>query len=89
MALDEQSIGQLVAEALDAFATATSTAALKEARLAHLGDRSPLALANREIGSLPGPERKDAGQRLVTFGATGLAVAATGLLFLGLLRRRF
>ena len=64
MALDEQSIGQLVAEALDAFATATSTAALKEARLAHLGDRSPLALANREIGSLPGPERKDAGQRL-------------------------
>ncbi|GAA1755860.1 hypothetical protein [Luedemannella helvata] len=30
-----------------------------------------------------------AGERLVTFGATGLAVAATGLLFLGLLRRRF
>ncbi len=64
MALDEASIGGLVAQALDAFASATSTAELKQARLAHIGERSPLGMANREIGSLPGSERKDAGQRL-------------------------
>ena len=49
MALDEASIGGLVAQALDAFASATSTAELKQARLAHIGERSGLGLANREI----------------------------------------
>src|SRR5690606_17477639 len=37
---------------------------LKQARLAHTGDRSPLALANRRIGALPPQDRKEAGQRL-------------------------
>ena len=32
---------------------ASSTAALKDARLAHTGEKSPIALANREIGALP------------------------------------
>ncbi len=64
MALDAESIGHLVSQALDAFEAATTTADLKQARLAHLGDRSPLGTANREIGRLPGPERKEAGQRL-------------------------
>ena len=40
-------------EALAAFAAAADLDALKAARLAHPGDRSPLALANREIGALP------------------------------------
>ena len=35
---------------------------LKAARLAHAGDRSPLALANREIGALPPAAKADAGQ---------------------------
>jgi len=39
-------------------------AELKAARLAHAGDRSPLTLANREIGALPPQARKDAGVRL-------------------------
>ncbi len=37
---------------------------LKAARLAHDGDRSPLALANREIGALPPAAKKAAGLRL-------------------------
>ena len=63
-ALSPTDIDQLVEDGLAAFAAAGSTAELKEARLAHLGERSPLAAANKQIGTLPGPDRKDAGQRL-------------------------
>jgi phenylalanyl-tRNA synthetase alpha chain len=62
--LSQQSIDRVVADALAAFAAAGTSAELKAARLAHAGERSPLALANRAIGALPGSERKDAGQRL-------------------------
>jgi len=51
-------------EALAAIAAADSVVALKQVRLAHAGDRSPLALANREIGALPPQARKDAGRRV-------------------------
>ena len=37
------------ADALAAIAAATTLDELKQVRLAHVGDRSPLALANREI----------------------------------------
>src|SRR5262245_50094545 len=50
--------------ALAAIEAADSLEALKQARLAHAGDRSPLALANREIGALPPQARKEAGQRV-------------------------
>ena len=60
--LRPEAIDALVADALDAIAAADSTAALKEARMAHAGDRSPLALANRAIGTIPPAERKRAGQ---------------------------
>jgi phenylalanyl-tRNA synthetase alpha chain len=50
--------------ALEAIASAGSLEELKSARLAHAGDRSPLALANREIGSLPPQARKEAGARV-------------------------
>ena len=36
----------------------------KAASTAHLGDRSPLALANREIGALPPAAKSDAGKRI-------------------------
>ena len=52
--------------ALSAIAAAADLAALKRARLEHLGDRSPLALANREIGALPPAARADAGKRVGT-----------------------
>ncbi|MFW6599510.1 phenylalanine--tRNA ligase subunit alpha [Propionibacteriaceae bacterium Y2011] len=55
-------VEQLVREAIAAFAQATTAADLNTARLAHTGDRSPLALANRGIGQLPPADRKDAGR---------------------------
>ncbi|HSJ22394.1 MAG TPA: phenylalanine--tRNA ligase subunit alpha [Nocardioidaceae bacterium] len=51
-------------DALAAIAGATSLEELKEVRLAHAGERSPLALANREIGALPPQARKEAGMRV-------------------------
>ncbi len=51
-------------EALAAIAAADTLDALKQVRIDHVGDRSPLALANREIGALPPQARKDAGQRV-------------------------
>src|SRR5919112_5223006 len=51
-------------QACAAIAGATDLAGLKQARIDHAGDRSPLALANREIGALPPQARKEAGQRV-------------------------
>lgn len=53
-----------VDDALAAVAAADDLEVLKEVRLAHAGDRSPLALANREIGALPPQARAEAGQRI-------------------------
>lgn len=64
MGLSPREIEQVVSEGLAAFAAAASTADLKQARLHHLGERSPLASASKQIGTLPGPERKDAGLRI-------------------------
>ncbi len=50
--------------ALEAIAEANDLAELKAVRLAHAGERSPLALANREIGALPPQARKEAGMRV-------------------------
>ncbi|MGH3367789.1 MAG: phenylalanine--tRNA ligase subunit alpha [Nocardioidaceae bacterium] len=50
--------------ALDAIAGAADLSELKTTRLEHVGDRSPLALANREIGALPPQARKEAGRRV-------------------------
>lgn len=62
--LGAEQVDRMVADAMTAIAAATSTAELNSARLAHQGDRSPLALANREIGALPPQARKEAGQRI-------------------------
>lgn len=62
--LSAESLAEMVAEAQAAFAAAESVAALKLARSDHLAERSPIALANREIGALPPQARKDAGQRI-------------------------
>ena len=62
--LGAEAVQAMVDEALAAFAAATTISELKTARLAHAGDRSPLALANREIGALPPAARKEAGARV-------------------------
>lgn len=63
-ALSEPEIARYVAEALAAAAAAGDLDALKQVRLDHSGDRSPIALANREIGALPPAARADAGKRV-------------------------
>jgi len=62
--LQPAEIEAAVAEALAAFGVAQDLDALRTARLAHAGDRSPLALANREIGALPPAAKADAGKRV-------------------------
>jgi phenylalanyl-tRNA synthetase alpha chain len=63
--------------ALVAIEGAADLEALKQVRLDHAGDRSPLALANREIGALPPQARKEAGQRVgQARGAVNQALAA-------------
>jgi len=63
-ALSAEAVDQMVADALTAIAAAGDLEELKAARLAHAGDRSPLALANREIGALPPAAKADAGKRV-------------------------
>jgi phenylalanyl-tRNA synthetase alpha chain len=62
--LSQENVDAAVADALAAIAAASDLDALKEARLAHAGDRSPLALANREIGALPPQAKAEAGKRV-------------------------
>jgi phenylalanyl-tRNA synthetase alpha chain len=62
--LREDEVLRMRDEALAAIAAAPDLAALKQVRTDHAGDRSPLALANREIGALPPQARKGAGQRV-------------------------
>lgn len=62
--LSAANVERLVADAEAAVAAASSIAELKSARLAHAGDKSPIAQANREIGKLAPAERKDAGARI-------------------------
>lgn len=63
-ALSEPEIARYVTEALAAIAAASDLGALKQVRLDHAGDRSPIALANREIGALPPAARAEAGKRV-------------------------
>ena len=75
--LDGENVEAMRADALAAIEAATDLAELKQVRLDHAGDRSPLALANREIGALPPAARKDAGQRVgQARGAVNQALAA-------------
>jgi phenylalanyl-tRNA synthetase alpha chain len=62
--LDAAAVDRLIAAAQAAITTAQTSAELKAARAAHIGERSPLALANRAIGGLDPSERKTAGARL-------------------------
>jgi phenylalanyl-tRNA synthetase alpha chain len=57
-------VARAVDDALAAIAAAPDLGALKDVRIAHAGDRSPLALANREIGALQPQARADAGRRV-------------------------
>ncbi|MFF7609633.1 phenylalanine--tRNA ligase subunit alpha [Streptomyces parvulus] len=76
-ALKPEEIERMRDEALAAFAAASSLDALQEAKVAHTGGASPLALANREIGALPPQAKADAGKRVgMARGAVNKALAA-------------
>jgi phenylalanyl-tRNA synthetase alpha chain len=79
-ALAPETLEARVGEALAAIAAAADLDQLKAARLAHVGDRSPLALANREIGALPPAAKADAGKRVgAARGRVNAALAARQL----------
>ena len=63
-ALSDDAVAAAQAAALTAIAGAADLDALKAVRLEHAGDRSPLALANREIGALPPAAKAEAGKRV-------------------------
>ncbi|QHK18722.1 phenylalanine--tRNA ligase subunit alpha [Pseudarthrobacter psychrotolerans] len=59
---DEAAITAAVDHAIAAIAGAGSLDELKAVRLAHTGEKSPLSLANREIGGLPKDQKAVAGK---------------------------
>jgi phenylalanyl-tRNA synthetase alpha chain len=63
-ALTAEEVERAVAAALSAISAARTLDELKEARIAHAGDRAPLSLARAEIGALPPQARADAGRRV-------------------------
>jgi phenylalanyl-tRNA synthetase alpha chain len=62
--LDPEALTGAVADAEQAFAGAADLAALTALKPAHLGDRSPVLVARREIGALPPRAKADAGRRV-------------------------
>ena len=63
-ALNAEVVERMRDAAIAAIVSADSLESLRQVRLDHAGDRSPLGLANREIGALPPQARKDAGMRM-------------------------
>jgi phenylalanyl-tRNA synthetase alpha chain len=62
--LDIAALDAAVARALADIAAAVDLDALKAQRIAHTGDRSPLAGANRAIATLAGPDKAAAGRNI-------------------------
>lgn len=62
--LHTDEVERMRAAALVAIGAAESIEDLKQVRLDHAGDRSPIGLANREIGALPPQARKETGMRV-------------------------
>ena len=62
--LSPESMATAVSAAITAINAANTLDELKEARIAHAGDRSALALANREIGALLPAAKAEAGKRI-------------------------
>ena len=63
-ALKPEAVERALDEALAAVSKAADLDALHEVEIAHAKDRSPLALANREIGALPPAAKAEAGKRV-------------------------
>ena len=62
--LDAGAIAAAVDRALSDIAAAADLDELKTVRLAHAGEKSPMSLANRQIGSLPKDQKAAAGKNI-------------------------
>jgi phenylalanyl-tRNA synthetase alpha chain len=62
--LDQEALDAAVAQAGRDFATVADLDGLTALKPHHLGDRSPVSLARREIGALPPAAKADAGKRV-------------------------
>jgi len=62
--VSEQTLQQWVEEAVAAISSASDLDELKSARLAHSGDKSPIAQASRSLGSAPAEERARLGKMI-------------------------
>ena len=62
--LSPDEVARMRDEALAAIASVRTLEELKEARIAHFGDKAPLTLASAEIGALPPQARAEAGKRV-------------------------
>ena len=71
--LDQAALDEAVRQAEKVFATAADLDALTAVKHLHLGDRSQVSLARREIGALPPAAKSDAGKRV---NAARAAIAA-------------
>ncbi|WP_016700257.1 phenylalanine--tRNA ligase subunit alpha [Actinoalloteichus spitiensis] len=63
-ALAPETLARAVEDAASEFAAAADLDELRSVKPAHLGDRSPLLTARREIGALPPAARSEAGKRV-------------------------
>ncbi|MEO7132403.1 MAG: phenylalanine--tRNA ligase subunit alpha [Dermatophilaceae bacterium] len=76
-ALDPATIDAALGEAITAIAAASTLDELKAVRILHQGEKSPLSLANREIGALPPSAKAEAGKRVgQAKGRVGAAITA-------------
>ncbi len=74
MSLSEHSIDVAKAAALAAIAGATSLEELREVKLSHIGDKSPIARANQQLGGLNTDERATFG-KIIGQAKSALALA--------------
>jgi len=72
--MDLAEVSSWVKAAEKAFTSATDLDSLKEARLAHLGDKSAIALASRGLGSLPADQKAAVG-KIIGEGKAAIAAA--------------
>ena len=66
MSLDNAEIEKIKSEAISAISTAKSLDELREVKISHVGDRSPIARANQGLGQLPVEERAAMGKVIGT-----------------------
>lgn len=71
--MNQGEVAQWVDQARSAFSAAQDLDSLKDARLAHVGDKSPIALASRSLGSLAADQKASVGKII---GEAKAAIAA-------------